>query len=325
MKPDLGRQASDVGPEAVVRRQATLTDRRLGWLLALSAWLVVTGSWLVLLTGCSSHREHIVVGSKNFTEQVILGELLAQHIESSTGLPVERRLNLGGTFICHQAIQAGDIDVYVEYTGTALTAILKQPPISDAAEVYRRVKQAYAEQFQLEWMEPLGFNNTFAMIVRGEDARALKIRTISQAAQHTSGWRAGFGPEFMERADGYDGLTKTYRLQFAQPPRIMDLGLMYRALIEKQVDIVAGNSTDGLIASLDLVVLEDDKHYFPPYEAAPVVRRQTLQRYPALQQALRQLGGCISAEQMRRLNYQVDGRQRDVRELVAEFRQSACR
>jgi glycine betaine/choline ABC-type transport system substrate-binding protein len=272
--------------------------------------------------GCGSSEKSIVVGSKNFTEQVILGELLAQHIEAKTNLKVDRRLNLGGTFVCHQAITAGEIDAYAEYTGTAFTAILKHEPITDPKEVYQRVKQEYISQFGVEWTEPLGFNNTFAIIVRGEDARRLNLNTISQAAQHTPRWRAGFGYEFMERADGFSGLAKAYGLKFAESPRIMDLGLMYRALNEKQVDLVAGNSTDGLIASLDLVVLEDDRHYFPPYEAAPVVRQQTLQRHPELREALRQLGGAISEEDMRRLNYAVDGEHRDVKQVVQEFRRS---
>lgn len=288
------------------------------------SWRLTIGSVLVAaLAGCGAGPDwRIVVGSKNFTEQVILGELLAQHIESRTGLRVDRRLNLGGTFICHRALTAGEIDLYVEYTGTAFTAILKHQPISEAGEVYRRVKKEYAERFQLEWMEPLGFNNTFAIIVRGEDARALNLQTISQAAAYTPRWRAGFGPEFMERADGYAGLVQTYGLRFAQAPRIMDLGLMYRALREKQVDLVAGNTTDGLIVSLDLVVLEDDRHYFPPYEAVPVVRQQTLRRHPDVRAALQDLGGLISEEDMRRLNYQVDGQHRDVRQVVQEFRRT---
>jgi glycine betaine/choline ABC-type transport system substrate-binding protein len=277
---------------------------------------------IMALAGCSRSDRRVVVGSKNFTEQVILGELLAQHIESKTGLPVDRRLNLGGTFLCHQAITAGELDVYVEYTGTAFTAILKHQPGSDPNQVYQQVKKEYAQQFGLEWTEPLGFNNTFAIIVRGEDARALNLQTISQAARYTPQWRAGFGYEFKERADGFPGLAKTYGLRFAESPRIMDLGLMYRALTDKQVDLVAGNSTDGLIASLGLVVLEDDRHYFPPYEAAPVVRQQTLARHPELRQALRQLGGLISEDDMRRLNYQVDGEHRDVKEVVQEFRRS---
>jgi glycine betaine/choline ABC-type transport system substrate-binding protein len=316
-----GRKQKAQGSKWKESVDAATGDRRLGWFLASGFWLLASGFWFLMLTGCGGMKDHLIVGSKNFTEQVILGELLAQHIEAKTGLRVERRLNLGGTFICHQAIQAGDIDVYVEYTGTAFTAVLKHNPMSDVRQVYEQTKQAYGQQFNLEWTEPLGFNNTFAIIVRGDDARALNVQTISQAAPQTPRWRAGFGPEFMERADGYDGLAKTYGLQFAQPPRIMDLGLMYRALIEKQVDMVAGNSTDGLIASLGLVVLEDDKHYFPPYEAAPVIRRETLQRHPALRQALQQLGGRISEEEMRRLNYQVDGEHRDVKQVVQEFRQ----
>jgi glycine betaine/choline ABC-type transport system substrate-binding protein len=272
--------------------------------------------------GCGSSEKPIVVGSKNFTEQVILGELLAQHIEAKTGLTVDRRLNLGGTFVCHQAMTAGEVDVYVEYTGTALTAILKQKPISDPKEVYRQVKQQYTSQFGIDWTEPLGFNNTFAIVVRGEDARRLNLKTISQAAPYTPQWRPGFGYEFMERADGFKGLTQTYGLQFAESPRVMDLGLTYRALADKKVDLIAGNSTDGIIASLDLFVLQDDRNYFPPYEAAPVVRQQVLKQHPALREALRQLGGTISEEEMRRLNYSVDGEHRDVKQVVQEFRRS---
>lgn len=275
------------------------------------------------LTGCSATSgKRIVVGSKNFTEQVILAELLAQQIESKTDLQVDRRSDLGGTFVCHQAIIAGQIDAYVEYTGTALTAILKQKPSSDPKVVYRQVQQAYAQQFNLDWTEPLGFNNTFAIVVRGQDAKQLNLQTISQAAKYTPQWQAGFGYEFVERADGYPGLAKTYGLQFAKPPKTMDLGLMYRALNDQQVDLVAGNSTDGLITSLNLAVLRDDKRYFPPYEAAPVVRQQTLAEHPELRQALRDLGGSISEVEMRRLNYQVDGERRDVKQVVREFLQS---
>jgi osmoprotectant transport system substrate-binding protein len=275
------------------------------------------------LTGCSATPgKRIVVGSKNFTEQVILTELLAQQIESKTDLEVDRRSDLGGTFVCHQAITAGQIDAYVEYTGTALTAILKQKPSSDPRKVYQQVQQAYAQKFKLDWTEPLGFNNTFAIVVRGQDAKQLNLQTISQVAKYTPQWQAGFGYEFVERADGYPGLAKTYGLQFARPPKTMDLGLMYRALNDKQVDLVAGNSTDGLIASLDLAVLKDDKHYFPPYEAAPVVRQQTLAQHPELRQALRELGGSISEAEMRHLNYQVDGEHRDVKQVVREFLQS---
>ena len=274
----------------------------------------------LILVGCgSSRKDTIVIGSKNFTEQVVLGEIIAQQLEATTGLKVDRRFYLSGTYICHQALLAGRIDLYVEYTGTALTAILKQPSPTDPRVVYRLVQSGYASRFDLEVTEPLGFENTFAIVIRGEDARRLRVRTISDAARHAHNWRAGFGYEFMERPDGFPGLAQTYALQFAAPPRIMDLGLLYRALMERQVDLVAGNSTDGTITALDLFVLEDDRHYFPPYDAVPVARRQTLARYPAVRAALAQLAGRISEEDMRRMNYAVDRQHRDVRDVVREF------
>lgn len=276
-------------------------------------------SLLLVLAGCQARSQRIVIGSKNFTEQIILGELLAQQIENRTGLAVERRLDLGGTLLCHKAIVSGEIDAYVEYTGTALTAILKQTPSGSAQDIYRRVKEAYSKQFDLEVGPQLGFNNTFAIVIRGEDARRLHLTTLSDAAREAPHWTAGFGYEFMERPDGYKGLAATYGLRFAGPPRIMDLGLIYRALKEHQVDLVAGNSTDGMIAALDLVVLQDDRRYFPPYDAVPVVRRQTLERHPNLRDCLRELAGKISEEDMRRLNYQVDGEHRDVTLVVREF------
>jgi osmoprotectant transport system substrate-binding protein len=274
----------------------------------------------LLFTTCGPARQQkLVIGSKNFTEQVILGELLAQYLEEKTGLHVERRFYLAGTYISHQALLAGRIDAYVEYTGTALTSILKQPVKSDRANVYGQVKREYASRFDLEVMDPLGFNNTFAIVIRGETARSLNIHKLSEATPHAREWRPGFGYEFMERPDGYAGLAHAYHLNFGQAPRIMDLGLLYRALLGNQVDLVAGNSTDGLIAARDLAVLEDDKHYFPPYQAVPVVRRETLKRHPEIREALNELGGKISDEEMRRLNYAVDGEHRDLAEVVREF------
>jgi len=275
---------------------------------------------LALLTAsCGSRRDRIVIGSKNFTEQLILGELLAQQLEHKTGLAVERRFYLAGTYICQQALLAGRIDMYAEYTGTALTAILKEKPSSNHQEVYAQVKEQYARRFRLAATEPLGFDNTFAMVVRGEDAQRLNLRTISQAAQYAPQWRAGFGYEFMERPDGYEGLARTYGLHFAAPPRIMDLGLLYRALREKEVDIVAGSATDGLINALGFVVLQDDRHYFPPYDAVPIVREQTLQEHPEVKAALDALAGKVTEEDMRRMNYAVDGEHRDATQVVAEF------
>lgn len=278
-------------------------------------WLV----FVLLLCGsaCSS-SDTIVLGSKNFTEQVILGELMAQQIEKETNLKVDRLLNLGGTFICDRALRSGEIDGYVEYTGTAFTAILKNRPITDPQEVYRRVKQSY-EQESIEWLKPLGFNNTYVIIIRKEEARRLGIRTISEVAVSTPGWVGGFGYEFIERADGFKGLSQVYNLEFAEPPKVMELGLMYRALAEKEVDLIAGDATNGLIDALGLFALEDDRNYFPPYDAVPVFRSETLTRYPTLRYALDALGGAISAEEMRHMNHQVDGERRTVKEVVFEF------
>jgi osmoprotectant transport system substrate-binding protein len=274
----------------------------------------------LLLTACGPSRENrIVIGSKNFTEQLILGEIIAQQIESKTHLPVERRFYLAGTYICQQAILGGRIDIYPEYTGTALTAVLKDKPENNREEVFNRVKTEYANRFNLAIGAPFGFNDTFAMEIRGEDARRLGLRTISQAATYTPQWRAGFGYEFMERPDGYQGLAATYGLRFAESPRIMDLGLLARALKGNQIDLAAGNTTDGLIPALDLFVLEDDKHYFPPYEAVPVMRQEMLTHHPEIAQALTDLAGKISDDDMRQLNYAVDGQHRDVKEVVHEF------
>ena len=273
--------------------------------------------------GCRTQRgETIVVGSKNFTEQIVLAELFAQQIEAHSTLHVERRVNLGGTLLCHDALVAGKIDLYPEYTGTALTAVLKEPPQSDPAAVFHRVQDQYRARFGVEVMAPLGFNNTFAMVVRGDDAAKLHLRTISDIGMIAPKWRAGFGYEFMERPDGYRGWVAAYGLHFSGEPRILDLGLLYRALADRQVDLVAGNSTDGLIAALGMVALEDDRRYFPPYEAVPLVRRAMLDKHPEAAAALGELSGKISEEEMRRMNYAVDGEHRDPAEVVREFRKA---
>lgn len=286
---------------------------------AVLGW-VIAGLWFLQGCGGTESDRTVVVGSKNFTEQVILGELLAQQIEARTSLRVVRKLNLGGTFICHQALVAGQIGTYVEYTGTAATAILRTPPSSDPEATFRTVQEAYRQRFGIEWLPPLGFNNTFAIIIRGEEASRLGVRTISQLAQHAPQWRAAFGYEFLERADGFPGLAKAYGLRFATNPRVMDLALTYQALADRQVDVIAGDSTNGLIASLKLAVLVDDKRYFPSYQAAPVVSGAMLARYPEVRTALSALSGMVSDEEMRRLNYLVDGEKRDVKEVVKEFR-----
>jgi osmoprotectant transport system substrate-binding protein len=269
--------------------------------------------------GCARARDAIVIGSKNFTESIILAEIMAQKIESSTGQTVIRKFNLGGTFICHQALLAGQIDIYPEYTGTALTAILKKPPEQDPKAVYQIVKQAYENEFAATATAPFGFNNTFAILVRGEDARQLNLKSISQISQFAPQWRAGFGYEFMERADGFPGFAAAYNLRFKENPKVMDLALTYRALADHQVDLIAGNSTDGLIARLDLFMLNDDKNYFPPYQAVPLARLDTLKRAPAARVALDQLAGKIDEAEMQKLNGLVDVEHRDIAQVVKDF------
>jgi len=276
----------------------------------------------LLLASCGPPRPNEpVIGTKNFTEQVILGELLAQEIEAKSHLKVERRFYLAGSYICQQAMVSGRIDAYVEYTGTALTAILKQPLNRDSQAVLDTVRRLYASRYGITVATPLGFENTFAMIVRGDDARRYNLRTLSQAAQYTPQWTLGVGYEFEQRPDGLPGLSSTYGLKFSGPPRTMDLGLLYRALNSHQVDMIAGNSTDGPIQAFGLTVLEDDKHYFPPYQAVPLVRDDALQRWPQMKTALDALAGRITADDMRGMNEAVDGEHRDPAVVVREFRQ----
>lgn len=292
------------------------------WILCILTCVMAVAIASCNFNATTSRAGDIVIASKDFTEQDILGEILAQQIEDTTDLTVTRRPRLGGSFVCHNAILAGQIDAYIEYTGTAFTGILKQQAVNDPKVVYQQLKQAYAEKFNLEVMPSLGFENTFAMIVRGEDARRYNIQTLTESAKYTPQWRGGFGYEFLEREDGFPGLAKTYGLSFARPPQIMDLGLIYRALIQKKVDMIAGNSTDGQISRLGLVVLKDDQQYFPPYEAAPIIRKQTLEKYPQLRAAINQLSGQMTADKMRELNNLVEGELQDIKTVVREFRKS---
>jgi osmoprotectant transport system substrate-binding protein len=289
------------------------------------ALLFITVALVIAIASCQPNSSNnssgdIVIGAKNFTEQDVLAELLAQQIEAKTGLKAIRK-RLGDTLVCHQAMLAGQLDAYVEYTGTAYSVVLKKPFIQDAKAVYQQVKRSYADQFNLEVMPSLGFENTFAMIIRGKDARELNIQTLSEAAKYIPQWQSGFGYEFTEREE-YRSLVKTYGLEFTKSPRLMDLGLLYRALQQGLVDFVAGNSTDGQITRSDFVILQDDKTAFPPYEAAPIVRAATLKKYPEVREAIAQLGGIITADEMQRLNDLVEGELRDVQDVVREFLQA---
>jgi osmoprotectant transport system permease protein len=307
----------DAGLLWVERRLASRrrTPRRaLAAAAAATIGVILLGSVAVI----SSRRTAIVVGSKNFTEQLILGEIVAQTIERETGLPVDRRLNLGGTLICERALAGGDIDVYVEYTGTALTAVFHQPLAGDTAAVLQTVRDAYARTGRT-LLEPLGFNNTFTILIRGADARTLHLKTIDDAAGQAPRWRAGFGYEFLERPDGFPGLSKKYGLRFAEPPRVMDLALTYRALASGQVDVIAGDATAGLIQALDLFPLEDNRRYFPPYDAVPVARAAMLLRYPEVHRALTALAGTISASDMQAMNHAADAGREDPSAIARRF------
>jgi osmoprotectant transport system substrate-binding protein len=288
---------------------------------------IVAGLIGAVLAACAKGRS-LTVGSKNFTEQVILGEIVAQHVSLRLSQRVDRKLNLGGTLLAHQALVQGGLDLYPEYTGTALTSILKLPPSIGMApaDVFATVKAEYQRRFNIEWLDPLGFNNTFAMVIRGEDAKRHKIESLSDAsrvAPGKEGWRLGVGYEFQQRPDGLPGLLKTYKLPLKGSPKTMDLGLLYKALEEKQVDMVAANATDGLLSVLDVTVLKDDKRYFPPYQAALTVRADALAAHPPLKSVLDLLSGKFSDEIMRTLNYQVDGKHRPVSEVAMMFLRAA--
>jgi osmoprotectant transport system substrate-binding protein len=281
---------------------------------------IIAGLTAVLLgCGCSSGPRPIVVGSKNFTEQLVLGEILAQQLERRLGGKVARKLNLGGTLLAHQALVNGEIDVYPEYTGTALTAVLKLPVSSDASRVLSEVRDSYEKRWRLEWLAPFGFNNSFAMVIGGEEARRGKLRTLSEAARHKTDWVMGVGYEFLQRPDGFAGMVKTYGLRIKGQVKTMDLGLLYRALGQRQVDMIAASATDGMLSVLDVTVLQDDRHYFPPYEAAPVVRADSLAAHPGMREALNELAGKLTDKAMQKLNYQVDGKHRPLADVAREF------
>lgn len=305
------------------RRPPRARDRGAGrFRSVLGAGLLAT---TLLGAGCGGGSETVTVGSKFFTEQDILGELIAVWIERTTDLEARRRLHLGGTFVCHRALENGEIDLYVEYTGTALTAILDRPAVRDPDRVLGTVRRVYRDSLDLVWTEPLGFENTFALLVRRATADSLDLETISDATPHAGSWVPGMGYEFVEREDGLPGLVRAYDLSFASGPRTMELGLLYRALADRQVDVIAGNSTDGRIEALDLVHLRDDRGYFPPYEAVPVVRASVLEAHPELRASLRRLHDRISTAGMRRMNEAVNVDGRDYRQVARQWVEKALR
>jgi len=293
--------------------------------LVIGVFTMGYATWRGLQRRSHSVAGHVTVGSKDFTESILLAEIVAQMLEARN-IEVDRKFDLGGN-LAHTALLGGQIDIYPEYTGTAFTAILHHQPITDPRAVYDQVQREYSSQFNLWVSDPLGFDNTFAILVRGEDARRFNLKTISDAAKYSRQWHAGFGHDFINRQDGYPGFSKTYGLQFAGVSD-MSLDLTYTALASHKVDLIAGNSTDGRIAALDLVQLEDDRRYFPPYEAVFVVSRNLHDIPPSndvdfkvhpLAMVLGRLAGALSTDEMRKLNYEVDGAKRDKKIVVHEW------
>jgi osmoprotectant transport system permease protein len=292
-------------------------SRRPARAAALLALVALAAGLLLASGGAGPRGPRVTVGSKNFTEQVVLGEILAGAVERA-GFDADRRLNLGGTALCHDAVKSGQLTAYVEYTGTALTDVLKGPALRDPQQVLATVRDGY-RALGLRVFDPLGFNNSFALVMRRDEARRKGIARLSDLAPHAATLRVGLFGEFLERADGLPGLLKTYGFQLRVPPHEMDLGLLYQALLDGQVDMVVGSATDGLIAAHDLLVLEDDRHYFPPYDAVVVANEAALDAMPGLEAALSGLSGRIDAATMRRLNLAVDGAHRDPAAVAREF------
>jgi len=280
---------------------------------------IIAGLTLLLALAACSTKRSIRVGSKNFTEQVALGEIIAQHLEHRLNQKVERRLNLGGTLLAHGALLNHEIDLYPEYTGTALTAILKDAPDNDPARVLAHVQSAYADRFHVDWLDPLGIDNSFAMVVGGAAARANHWETLTDAALFPMGWSLGVGYEFQQRPDGLAALDRTYHLHWTGSPQTMDLGLLYKALEGRQVTMIAANATDGLLSKLDVKVLADDKHAFPPYQVSIAASQERLRDTPGMREALQELSGKFTNQKMQQLNYLVDGEHRPVSQVAADF------
>ncbi len=301
----------------------TLTDRlrAMGGLLGFvaAAWTLLWLAFaLVDWRQASSRDGQLTVGSKKFTESVLLAEITAQLIERDLGVSVVRRTNLGGTEVCFEALKRGDLDLYVEYTGTGLTAILGKPPQSDPQRVLSIVRKEFRKRHALVWLEPLGFNNTYALAMTESRAAALSIQSISDLRPHRS-LKAGFATEFLARKDGYPGLKQRYGLAFEPAPKGMEAGLMYSAVAAKEVDVISAYATDARIDKLGLRVLDDDQHAFPPYQAVPLVRADSLARHPQLLRTLTRLKGRIDDAEMRRLNGEIDVEKRSIAEVARRF------
>ena len=272
----------------------------------------------VVLTGCSSSNT-VTVGSKDFSENIVLGEIFAQLIEAKTDLKVIRKLNMGGTFVNFEAIKNGQIDLYPEYTGTALTAQLKMDVITDADETYRIVSEEFDKQFNIKWLKPLGLNNTYTLAVTNEIFETYRIETFSDLAAISENLVFGAEHEFFDRQDGFDGLVKTYGMKFKGEPKKMNVSLKYQAMGSGDIDVTDAFATDGQIKQYNLKVLKDDKNFFPPYYAAPIIRKEVLEKYPELEQILNSLEGLIDDETMMEMNYKIDVDNQDIKKVAEDF------
>lgn len=272
----------------------------------------------VVLIGCSS-SDTITIGSKDFSENIVLGEIFAQLIEAKTDLKVVRKLNMGGTFVNFEAIKNGQIDLYPEYTGTALTAQLKMDVITDAEETYRIVSEEFDRQFNIKWLEPLGFNNTYTLAITNEIYEKYGIETFSELATISENLVFGAEHEFFDRQDGFDGLVQTYGMKFKGEPKKMNVSLKYQAMGSKDIDVTDAFATDGQIIQYNLKILKDDKNFFPPYYAAPIIRKEVLEKYPELEEILNSLAGLIDDETMTELNYKIDVENQDIKKVAENF------
>lgn len=284
--------------------------------IALATVLLLLPS--VVLIGCSSSNT-VTVGSKDYSENIVLGEIFAQLIEAKTDLKVIRKLNMGGTFVNFEAIKNGQIDLYPEYTGTALTAQLKMDVITDADETYRTVSEEFDKQFNIKWLKPLGFNNTYTLAVTNEIFETYRIETFSDLAAISENLVFGAEHEFFDRQDGFDGLVKTYGMKFKGEPKKMNVSLKYQAMGSGDIDVTDAFATDGQIKQYNLKVLKDDKNFFPPYYAAPIIRKEVLEKYPELEQILNSLEGLIDDETMMEMNYKIDVDNQDIKKVAEDF------
>lgn len=271
-------------------------------------------------TGVDDGKETtaIRIGTKRFSEQFIIGEMITQLIEARTDLQVDLLSNLGGTMICHGALTRGEIDMYVEYTGTALTAILKHPTVTDPKKAYDIVAKAYKDRFNVVWLQPFGFNNAYSITVRKADANSNGWNKISDLAGVANNLRAGWTAEFSERPDGYPGLRKAYGFSFGEVVDV-DPAIMYQAVAKGELDVVCAYTTDGRIPAYNLKPLQDDKRFFPPYYAAPIIRSETLRKHPVIRNVLSSLTGLLNDAVMQQLNFEVDEKQRTAKEVAHEF------